>query len=46
MKNTLKSIVAFLTLAGITCFLSGCNTMSGVGEDLEEAGEEIQEEAN
>ena len=36
--------VALLALTGLA--LTACNTSRGVGEDLEEAGEEIQEEAN
>jgi predicted small secreted protein len=46
MKKILKSTVAFVTLCGIAFAFVGCNTMGGVGRDLEEAGEEIQEEAN
>jgi entericidin A len=41
MKRTLSLI--FLSL--ITFSLTACNTMAGVGEDLQEAGEEIEEEA-
>lgn len=32
-------------LLGLTLLLAGCNTMAGIGEDLEEAGEKIEEEA-
>jgi predicted small secreted protein len=35
-----------MALLSATLFgLAACNTMKGVGEDVEEAGEEIQEEA-
>lgn len=30
----------------ISLALSGCNTMAGVGKDLEKAGEAIQDSAN
>ncbi len=30
----------------ISLALSGCNTMTGVGKDLEKAGEAIQDSAN
>jgi predicted small secreted protein len=46
MNNTTKSIIAFLTLLGIALASTGCNTMHGLGEDIEEAGEEIQEGAD
>ena len=41
MKRTLSLL--FLSL--ITFSLTACNTVAGVGEDLQEAGEEIEEEA-
>ncbi|XKH01575.1 entericidin A/B family lipoprotein [Marinobacter nauticus] len=34
-------LLSFLIGAG----LAGCNTMEGVGEDMEEAGEAIEQEA-
>ena len=44
--NNLKRILSlgflFAALAGS---LSACNTVEGAGKDIEEAGEEIQEEA-
>ena len=41
MKRTLN----LLFLGLITLSLTACNTVAGVGEDLQEAGEEIEEEA-
>jgi entericidin B len=35
----LKKITALLFL---TAFLAGCNTMSGVGKDIERGGEKLQ----
>jgi len=40
----MKRLTIWLVL-GLTFVLAGCNTMAGIGEDLEEAGEEIEEEA-
>ncbi len=41
-KKTLALLFLFLALVG---FLSGCNTMSGVGEDVESAGGAIEHSA-
>lgn len=43
LKNWLYASMLACTLAGS---LTGCNTVEGAGKDIEEAGEEIQEEAN
>lgn len=46
MNLVTKKLLLFLLLAMSTLFLvSGCNTMQGVGEDLEQAGESIEETA-
>lgn len=46
MKSTIRALTA-LMLASAFCFsLTACNTMEGAGEDIEAAGEEIQEEAD
>ena len=37
----MKSLVALLALAGVL-LLSACNTMEGLGRDLEKAGEKVQ----
>lgn len=34
-----------LLLLSLTLIVTGCNTMSGMGQDVERAGEEIQEGA-
>ncbi len=39
----MKKWVVLLLLASLA--LSGCNTLAGVGKDLEKAGEAIQESA-
>jgi predicted small secreted protein len=43
MKNIMFKIVplTFLLLISAT-FISGCNTMSGIGKDIESAGDAIE----
>lgn len=44
-RSTVKGVV--LTVAAVFAIgLSGCNTMEGVGKDLESAGEAIQDAAD
>ncbi|MEH6567056.1 MAG: entericidin A/B family lipoprotein [Halopseudomonas sp.] len=43
MKKTLMMLVA--TLFGIAV-LSGCNTVEGFGEDVQQVGEGMQDSAN
>lgn len=38
------SVIAILA-ALMTVVLTGCNTMEGLGEDMEEAGDAIEQEA-
>jgi predicted small secreted protein len=35
----------FLVLSFMLFFLTGCNTISGVGKDIQKAGESIEEAA-
>ena len=37
----MKAMMAILLVAAL--FLAGCNTMKGLGQDIENAGEAIQE---
>ncbi|MCX7241465.1 MAG: entericidin A/B family lipoprotein [Burkholderiales bacterium] len=39
-----KSLTALLALA-LTLFLGGCNTVKGMGQDLQKAGEKIEDAA-
>ena len=41
----LKNIFATLMLLGILATIAGCNTMKGLGQDIERGGEKIQEKA-
>jgi predicted small secreted protein len=44
--NTLRRTTTVALLLGLLCAaLSGCNTMRGLGQDTERAGEKIQENA-
>lgn len=46
MNLTQKPTLLTLALALIcTVFFTGCNTMRGIGQDTERAGEKIQEKA-
>lgn len=45
IKKTVSSLLAMLFLAGALATLVGCNTMEGVGRDIEKGGSEIKEEA-
>lgn len=46
MKTRIRNLVLNLLLLSFATALTGCNTVRGAGEDIEEAGEEIQEEVN
>ena len=45
LRKTYSALIPFLLLAFFGLALAGCNTTQGFGEDLESAGEAIQEEA-
>ena len=45
MRDSLRKI-SWLALLASMLFMTACNTVEGAGKDLEEAGDEIQEEAN
>ena len=46
--NSLKKPTLLTLVLGLACvlFASGCNTMKGLGQDTERAGEKIQENAS
>lgn len=46
MKNTRSKLTALLALVAASLLFTACNTTRGVGEDIEEAGEGIQDAAN
>ncbi len=45
IKNHRTTLFALLLAVASALITSGCNTMRGLGQDTEEAGEEIQEAA-
>ncbi|WP_309019503.1 hypothetical protein [Pelagicoccus sp. SDUM812003] len=46
MKTKFKSITWFVSLAAAAVVLAGCNTADGIGKDVEQLGEELQEAAD
>jgi predicted small secreted protein len=42
----IRVLLAAIAMAFVLPQLSGCNTMRGAGEDIETAGEAIQDEAD
>jgi predicted small secreted protein len=42
-EHTMKPMIAILIAAALT--LAGCNTVEGIGQDLEKAGESIEKAA-
>ncbi|MFI4910714.1 MAG: entericidin A/B family lipoprotein [Sedimentisphaeraceae bacterium JB056] len=45
MRKFKMFILCSVLLAAIAVFVSGCNTIEGMGEDIESGGERIQEAA-
>jgi len=43
-ENTMKSMIAVLFAAALT--LTGCNTVEGMGQDIQKAGESIEKAAD
>ena len=41
----LQRIIATVLLLGMLGTITGCNTMAGVGRDIERGGEKIQDKA-
>lgn len=41
----LQRIIATLLLLGVFGAITGCNTMAGLGQDIERTGEKIQDKA-
>ncbi|MFI9653709.1 entericidin A/B family lipoprotein [Guyparkeria sp. GHLCS8-2] len=46
MVSILKRMSLLVLLAGPLAFLSGCNTMEGLGQDTQDLGESIEGEAD
>ncbi|WP_151447140.1 entericidin A/B family lipoprotein [Lacisediminimonas profundi] len=41
----MKKIIALIGLLAFTAGLAGCNTMKGLGQDVERGGEKVQDAA-
>jgi len=46
LKRTVMALFAALFVTGLLGSLTACNTVHGMGEDLERGGEKIQREAD
>ena len=46
MRQLSKGILLLLTLAFVAASVQGCNTIRGVGKDLEQGGKKIQDTAD
>ena len=44
--NVLKRILAIMMLTGMLGSLAGCNTMHGLGQDIEKGGENMQRKSD
>jgi entericidin B len=45
IKRLFASVLAALFLVALSGTLAGCNTMAGVGQDVEQGGKAIKDEA-
>lgn len=45
-KKAISAVLMTCFLAGLMGSLTGCNTMSGAGQDIKEGGEKIKEKAD
>ena len=45
MRKIVKNFITILLLVSLCFFTVSCNTMQGLGEDVETAGKKIQETA-
>jgi len=44
-RNQMKKTLWIPLVLALAAFTAGCNTMEGMGEDIERGGEKIQQEA-
>jgi predicted small secreted protein len=45
MARKILAVLMLLGMCGTLSAISGCNTMSGAGKDIERGGQKVQEEA-
>lgn len=46
MNSKLKMFISLISLAGAGFLFASCNTADGVGKDIEDLGEGVQDAAN
>ena len=46
MNKMLTSLLAALFIAGLFGTVAGCNTVAGAGQDIEQGGRSLKNEAN
>ena len=46
LKKIMSTLIATLFMTGMLSLTAGCNTIHGVGADIEKGGQEIKGEAN
>lgn len=46
LKKTFSTLINALFLVGLLGATTACNTMHGLGQDVERGGEKIQKESN
>ena len=46
IRKLMASLLAALFIAGSLGTLAGCNTMAGAGQDIQQGGKAIKDEAN
>ncbi len=46
IRKALASLFTALFITGIFASLAGCNTMAGAGQDIQQGGKAIKDEAN
>ena len=46
LRKTIATLLATAFLAGLFGSIAGCNTMEGLGQDIQRGGSAIRDEAN
>ena len=46
IRKTISTLLAALFFAGLFGTIAGCNTVEGVGKDIQQGGKAIKNEAN
>lgn len=46
LRKTISSVLAAMFVTVLFGSITGCNTMSGAGQDIKEGGEKIKQEAD